>query len=59
MSPIFLDTSGLIAVVGTDDQWHSAAEAAWHELIASNASPVTTSLVLVELGDGLALPAGK
>ena len=53
MSPVFLDTSGLIAVVNTDDQWHAAAEAIWQELIASNAPLVTTSLVLIELGDGL------
>lgn len=53
MIPVFLDTSGLIAVVNTDDQWHSSAEAVWQDLVASNASLVTTSLVLIELGDGL------
>ncbi len=53
MSLVFLDTSGLIAVVNTDDQWHDSAEAVWRELIASNASLISTSLVLIELGDGL------
>ena len=53
MNPVFLDTSGLVAVVNTDDHWHSVADAAWRELIASNAPLVTTSLVLIELGDGL------
>lgn len=53
MKPIFLDTSGLIAVANTDDQWHGRAEAAWRDLVASNAPLVTTSLVLIEIGDGL------
>ena len=53
MNPVFLDTSGLVAVVNTDDKWHTAAEAAWQSLIASRL-PLTTSLVLIELGDGLA-----
>jgi uncharacterized protein len=53
MKPVFLDASGLIAVANTDDQWHRQAEAAWNQLIVSNVPLVTTSLVLVELGDGL------
>jgi uncharacterized protein len=53
MTPVFLDTAGLIAVVNIDDQWHAAAEAAWLDLVASAAPLVTTSLVLVEIGDGL------
>ncbi len=53
MNQGFLDTSGLIALVNTDDQWHAAAETVWRELLASGARLVTTSLVLIELGDGL------
>ena len=53
MNPVFLDTSGLVAVVNTDDQWYISAQTVWQDLIASNVSLVTTSLVLVELGDGL------
>ncbi len=53
MKPVFLDASGLIAVANTDDQWHFQAEAAWSDLIVSNPPLVTTSLVLLELGDGL------
>lgn len=53
MNQVFLDTSGLIAVVNTDDQWHAAAETVWRELLAPAARLVTTSLVLIELGDGL------
>ena len=54
MKPIFLDASGLIAVANTDDQWHEHAEAVWRDLIGQKAPLVTTSLVLFELGDGLA-----
>jgi len=50
---VFLDTSGLIAVVNTDDSWHAKAESVWADLMASAASHVTTSLVLIELADGL------
>lgn len=53
MTPVFLDTSGLIAVVNIDDQWHAQAEAVWQDLVASPAPLVTTSLVLIEIGDGL------
>jgi uncharacterized protein len=52
--PIFLDTSGLIAVVNSDDQWHIDAETAWRDLIDTHAPLITTSLVLIEIGDGLA-----
>ena len=53
MSPVFLDTSGLIAVVNSDDQWHSKVSEAWRDLIARRVPLLTTSLVLIELGDGL------
>ena len=53
MNGVFLDTSGLIAVVNADNQWHAAAETVWRELLASGAQLATTSLVLIELGDGL------
>jgi predicted nucleic acid-binding protein len=49
----FLDTSGLIAVVNTDDQRHSKAETIWADLVSSLRRMVTTSLVLIELADGL------
>jgi len=49
----FLDTSGLVAVVNTDDQWNAAAERAWLKLTTSKCPLVTTSLVLIELADGL------
>jgi hypothetical protein len=53
VNPVFLDASGLVAVVNTDDQWHAVAEAAWQNLVASRSQLITTSLVLIEIGDGL------
>ncbi len=53
MTSVFLDTSGLIALVNTDDQWHRRAEIVWAELSDSGADLITTSLVLIELADGL------
>ena len=53
MRRVFLDTCGLIALVNKDDQWHSEAKRAWDKLVKSPAVLVTTSLVLVEIGDGL------
>jgi len=36
MTPVFLDTVGLIALWDQADQWHAAADAAMADLIASN-----------------------
>jgi predicted nucleic acid-binding protein len=40
-------------VVNADDHWHAKAESVWTALTASSVSHVTTSLVLIELADGL------
>ncbi|MBN2580159.1 MAG: PIN domain-containing protein [Pirellulales bacterium] len=53
MNPVFLDSSGLIAVIVTDDQWHSQAESVWEKLIAEKTSLMTTDLILLEIGDTL------
>lgn len=53
MSGVFLDTSGLVAVVNVDDHWHSVASVVWEQLMRDGRQMVTTSLVLIELGDGL------
>lgn len=53
MNPVFLDTSGLLAVVNQDDQWNTSAEGAWLDLIKSPTPLITTTLVLIEIGDGL------
>ena len=54
MKAVFLDTSGLVALTDQDDFWHRQAVNTWQKIISSNRSMVTTSLVLVELADGLA-----
>jgi len=43
VNPVFLDTSGLIALVNTDDQWHAAAEIAWRGLIEAKTPLITTT----------------
>jgi predicted nucleic acid-binding protein len=53
VNPVLLDTSGLIAVVNADDQWHGIAEQVWQGLLASGAPLLTTSLILIEIADGL------
>lgn len=53
MTPVFLDSSGLIALVNASDSWHAAAVDAWAEIIQSRVPLVTTSLILLEVGDGL------
>jgi predicted nucleic acid-binding protein len=50
---VFLDTSGLVAAVNSDDQWHVRANEVWRDLMTNRTPLLTTSLVLVELGDGL------
>ena len=54
MNPAFLDTSGLIALTDTDDYWHSQAVEVWKDLVQRKRRLVTTSVVLIELADGLA-----
>lgn len=52
--PLFLDTSYVLALFNTRDQWHSVA-VEWQQRVASaGSSLVTTELVLVEIGDSLA-----
>lgn len=51
MSPVFLDTVGLIALWDTDDQWHAAADAAYQKMVSARRSTVTTSFILLECGN--------
>ncbi len=53
MKPVFLDSSGLIATVNGRDSLHGEAQRIWRGLLTDRIPLVTTSLVLVELGDGL------
>jgi uncharacterized protein len=47
--PVFLDTSGLYAMLDGDDAANAAATEAWRALLASDASLHTSNYVLVEL----------
>ena len=53
MSVVFLDTSGLLALINDDDHWHLPAEEVWRELVKTQRKLITTTLVLIECGDGL------
>jgi predicted nucleic acid-binding protein len=54
MSPVFLDTVGLIAVWDKADQWHDDAEPVFLSLVKSGRSILTTALVLYECGNAAA-----
>ena len=54
MTPVFLDTVGLIAVWDETDQWHTAAEPIWLNLIRQGRPVVTTPLILYECGNAAA-----
>jgi predicted nucleic acid-binding protein len=45
---IFIDTSGFIAVLDTDDACHTGAVKTWMDILTSEETLVTTNYVLVE-----------
>ena len=45
---IFIDTSGLLAVLDRDEINHAVSAAAWSEILQSDETLVTTNYVLVE-----------
>ncbi len=50
MTSLFLDTSYLIAVENSDDQYHRTSSKHWRDLLKSSPRPlVTSSYVLVEV----------
>jgi predicted nucleic acid-binding protein len=51
MTPVFLDTVGLIALWDKDDQWHDAAERAYQSIANARRPAVTTPFVLLECGN--------
>jgi predicted nucleic acid-binding protein len=51
MSPVFLDTVGLIALWDTNDQWHAAAETAYQQIVSQRKSGLTTTYILLECGN--------
>lgn len=54
MTPVFLDTVGLIAVWERADQWHPAASSAFETLLRDGVPLVTTPYVLLECGNACA-----
>lgn len=54
MTPVFLDTVGLIAVWDTSDQWHEASEASYSEILRRKRPVVTTTWILMECGNAAA-----
>ena len=52
--PVFVDTSGWIALLNADDQFHSAAAALMGQFQTARRRIVTTDWVLAETGNGLA-----
>ena len=54
MTPLFLDTAYVYALLNTRDEWHERAKS-WQSFLAPRRQPlITTEYVLVEMGDGLA-----
>jgi predicted nucleic acid-binding protein len=45
---IFIDTSGLIAVMDRDEANHAAAAEAWRDILTSSETLITTNYVLLE-----------
>jgi uncharacterized protein len=54
MTPIFLDTVGLLAIWDTGDQWHDAAEDAYRRIVSTRQPVVTTTFILLECGNAAA-----
>ena len=45
---VFVDTSALYALLDADDRFHTAARAAWSDLVAADDPLLTSNYVLVE-----------
>ena len=54
MTPVFLDTVGLLAVWDASDQWNAAADAAYRDVIQRGQQVLTTPLILWECGNAAA-----
>jgi predicted nucleic acid-binding protein len=54
VTPVFLDTVGLIALWDNADQWHEAAQQAYFKLKSSAFVGLTTNMVLLECGNAAA-----
>lgn len=54
LTPIFLDTAYIYALINTRDQWHEQALQWQRKLNNERRHLITTELILVEIADGLA-----
>ena len=54
MTPVFLDSVGLLAVWNRSDQWHGATDAAFARVKTEQQPMLTTSFVLLECGNAAA-----
>ena len=45
---IFLDTSGLLAIINADDKYHVHAKKSWIEIISNNEYLLTTNYIIIE-----------
>ncbi|HYE21789.1 MAG TPA: PIN domain-containing protein [Tepidisphaeraceae bacterium] len=54
MTPVFLDTVGLIATWDKSDQWNQVATEGYRRIIAERRPVLTTSFVLIECGNAAA-----
>lgn len=54
MNDVFLDTVGLLAAWDLRDQWHTAADTAYQELLQQGRRLLTTPLILWECGNAAA-----
>lgn len=54
MTPVFLDTVGLLAIWDEADKWHALAEETYSELLRARRRLVTTSFVFLECGNAAA-----
>jgi predicted nucleic acid-binding protein len=54
MTPVFLDSVGLLAIWDMDDQWHNAAEGAFSQIVSARQPVVTTTFILLECGNAAA-----
>jgi uncharacterized protein len=54
VTPVFLDTVGLIALWDNTDQWHEVAQRAYVALKSSTFIGITTNMVLIECANAAA-----
>jgi predicted nucleic acid-binding protein len=54
VTPVFLDTVGLLAVWDVTDQWNAAADAAYRDITRRGRQVLTTPLVIWECGNAAA-----